>query len=246
MKITKARLRQIIKEEVEAIEEKYYDSLKDVENYVDADELVGQRLWVHTNRTHRNQGRNGMIGIYGVNRRGNKTGSPLYYTNCIRLSSPIVFQVAGGKSVQTIKDTGKRTLVAGVSGTVIETREEEGPGSDFEVVKFDPFGKGFFFTDSNPDTPLKTGDEVFFRASEDGQWEFLVKNPRGGEMGQLQEELTKQDKTDVKKMVEKELEKMLKKKETKDQMGEIVKKIMKKLYKDLSLEHPYIIDRIKI
>jgi hypothetical protein len=41
----------------------------------------------------------------------------------------------------------------------------------------------------------------------------------------INEELTRQDKTDVK---------------------EIVKKIMKKLYKDLSLEHPYIIDRIKI
>ena len=62
----------------------------------------------------------------------------------------------------------------------------------------------------------------------------------------LQEELTRQDKTDVKKMVKDELEKLLKKKDTKDQMGEIVKKIMKKLYKDLSLEHPYIIDRIKI
>lgn len=62
----------------------------------------------------------------------------------------------------------------------------------------------------------------------------------------VNEELTKQDKTDVKKMVEKELEKLLKKKDTKEQVGEIVKKIMKKLYKDLSLEHPYIIDRIKI
>ena len=59
-------------------------------------------------------------------------------------------------------------------------------------------------------------------------------------------EVTRQDKTDVKKMVQDELEKLLKKKDTKDQMGEIVKKIMKKLYKDLSLEHPYIIDRIKI
>jgi hypothetical protein len=62
----------------------------------------------------------------------------------------------------------------------------------------------------------------------------------------INEELTRQDKTDVKKMVKDELEKLLKKKDTKDQMGEIVKKIMKKLYKDLSLEHPYIIDRIKI
>ena len=50
----------------------------------------------------------------------------------------------------------------------------------------------------------------------------------------------------VKKMVQDELDKLLKKKDAKDQVGEIVKKIMKKLYKDLSLEHPYIIDRIKI
>ena len=62
----------------------------------------------------------------------------------------------------------------------------------------------------------------------------------------LKEELSRQDKTDVKKMVKDELEKLLKKKDAKDQMGEIVKKIMKKLYKDLSFEHPYIIDRIKI
>jgi len=62
----------------------------------------------------------------------------------------------------------------------------------------------------------------------------------------LNEELTRQDKTDVKKMVKDELEKLLKKKDTKDQMGEIAKRILKKLYKDLSLEHPYIIDRIKI
>jgi hypothetical protein len=67
-----------------------------------------------------------------------------------------------------------------------------------------------------------------------------------GEEEVINEELTRQDKTDVKKMVQDELGKLLKKKDTKDQMGEIVKKIMKKLYKDLSLEHPYIIDRIKV
>ena len=62
----------------------------------------------------------------------------------------------------------------------------------------------------------------------------------------LNEELTRQDKTDVKKMVKDELEKLLKKKDAKEQVGDVVKKIMKKLYKDLSLEHPYIIDRIKV
>jgi len=60
------------------------------------------------------------------------------------------------------------------------------------------------------------------------------------------EELTAKDKTDIKKMVEDELKKLLKKKDIKEEVGEVVKKIMKKLYKDLSLEHPYIIDRIKI
>lgn len=62
----------------------------------------------------------------------------------------------------------------------------------------------------------------------------------------LKEELTRKDKTDIKKIVQDELGKLLKKKDTKDEMGKIVKKIMKKLYKDLSLEHPYIIDRIKV
>ena len=62
----------------------------------------------------------------------------------------------------------------------------------------------------------------------------------------IKEELTRQDKTDVKKMVKDELEKLLKKKEMKDQISELTKKILKKLYKDLSLEHPYIIDRIKV
>ena len=62
----------------------------------------------------------------------------------------------------------------------------------------------------------------------------------------MNEELTRQDKTDIKKMVQDELDKILKKRETKQEMSEIVKKIMKKLYKDLSIEHSYIIDRIKI
>ena len=62
----------------------------------------------------------------------------------------------------------------------------------------------------------------------------------------VKEELTRSDKTEIKKMIEKELEKLLKKKETKEQIADLTKKIMKKLYKDLSLEHPYIIDRIKV
>ena len=73
------------------------------------------------------------------------------------------------------------------------------------------------------------------------------------------EELTKSDvkdivsaefdrilKKELKDVVRDELIKELGSKKTKDAMGEIAKKVIKKLYKDLSLHHPYIIDRIKV
>ena len=78
----------------------------------------------------------------------------------------------------------------------------------------------------------------------------------------LNEELTKTDKADIKTLISKELDKTLKKevkkiledelskalksKATKEEIGEITKKVMKQLYKDLSYHHPYIIDRIKV
>ena len=60
------------------------------------------------------------------------------------------------------------------------------------------------------------------------------------------EELSKKDKDEIKKMITKELETALKSKEVKEDMGDIAKKVLKKLYKDLSFQHPYIIDRIKV
>ena len=68
------------------------------------------------------------------------------------------------------------------------------------------------------------------------------------------EELTKSDKAEIKRMISKELKKMvedevakaIKSKDIKDDIGDISKKILKKLYKDMSVHHPYIIDRIKV
>tara|TARA_R110002060_G_scaffold49061_2_gene60051 strand:- start:168 stop:716 length:549 start_codon:yes stop_codon:yes gene_type:complete len=178
MKVTKRQLRKVIQEAL-SLQEVYYDSRKPVENYKDADELIGQRLWAHTNRTHRNQGRNGMVGLYGTTGKGTRTGSPLFYTNALRLSSPVVFQVSSGKSLADIEKTGKRTLVAGVSGTVIETNEDTGV-EGFQEVVFDPFAEEkYFFVAESPDEPIATADEVYFKASEEGEWTFLVKNPRG-------------------------------------------------------------------
>ena len=77
------------------------------------------------------------------------------------------------------------------------------------------------------------------------------------------EELTADDKAEIKKIASREAETLLKSKTMKDlvakevektlnsaaskeQIGDITKKVLKKLYKDLSLQHPYIIDRIKV
>jgi hypothetical protein len=51
---------------------------------------------------------------------------------------------------------------------------------------------------------------------------------------------------DTKAMIHDELEKLLNKADTKKDIGEIVKKVLKQLYKDMSVNHPYMIDRIKV
>jgi uncharacterized membrane protein YheB (UPF0754 family) len=95
---------------------------------------------------------------------------------------------------------------------------------------------------------------------------MLLTIPPGYVVEPLNEELTKTDKSDIKKMIsdeldvkfdknlkrelkkalEDELPKALGSKATKEEIGEITKKVLKRLYKDLSLHHPYIIDRIKV
>jgi hypothetical protein len=90
---------------------------------------------------------------------------------------------------------------------------------------------------------------------------MLLIHPPGYGPG-LNEKLTKTDKADIKKIVsdeldnklakelkkilEDELPKALGKKASRDEIGEITKKVLKKLYRDISLHHPYIIDRIKL
>ena len=154
--------------------EEYWDSRKPVEGYVDANELIGQRLWVHTNRTHRNQGYNGMIGIYRVNSKGHRIGSPLQYTNEIRLKGSIVFE-ASETSSETIIKSGKRTLVAGVSGIVEKT---EGDTNGMEEVNFQPEVKWFYRVSDPEKTKITTADEIYFSADESGKYIIFAKNPR--------------------------------------------------------------------
>ena len=156
-------------------EEVYYNSRKEVEGYVDANDLVGQRLWFHTNRTHRNNGWNGMIGIYDTTPSGRKEGYAGRYTNEVRVSEPVFFQTseAGAKS---IKENDKRILIAGVSGVVIPTNNDT---SGMVKVTYNHFDVAYFhIIDDEDKKEVKSAKEVYFNATEEGQWDIWVKDPQ--------------------------------------------------------------------
>ncbi len=74
------------------------------------------------------------------------------------------------------------------------------------------------------------------------------------------EELTKADVKDIvsseiekqlsskkiKKIIEDEITAALRKPKNKEEVADIAKKVLKRLYKDMSVQHPYMIDRIKV
>ena len=160
---------------LKTFEEVYYDSRKEVEGYVDANDLVGQRLWFHTNRTHRNNGWNGMIGIYDTTPSGRKEGYAGRYTNEVRLSEPVFFQ-SSEAGAKTIKETDKRILIAGVSGVVIPTNNDT---NGMIQVTYDPFGAGYFHIIGDEEKKeVISAEEVYFIASEEGQWEIWTNNPK--------------------------------------------------------------------
>jgi hypothetical protein len=169
----------------ENLDEEYYDSRKEVEGYVDAEELVGKLLWFHTNRTHRNQGKNGMVGVYSVKSKDTMGTSLNIYTNEVRIQSPIYFQTSesGSERIRNSKEkdggAGTRTLVAGVSGVVVPT--DSGNTSGMELANFNPFDSTapwFYLNNDGEKKEIISADEVYFYATEEGQWFFYVKNPQ--------------------------------------------------------------------
>lgn len=152
--------------------EMYFDEKSDVDGYVDANDIVGQRLWFHTNRTHRNNDCNGMIGIYDVTNSGRKTGYAGRYTNEVRLKSPIFFQTSEAGS-ERIKRTNTRHLISGVSGVVVPTDDDI---TDMIKITYSPFGHGYFH-EIGDDREIISGEEVYFNATRKGTWELYIKNP---------------------------------------------------------------------
>lgn len=160
---------------LKTFEEVYYDSRKDLEGYVDTNDLVGKRLWFHTNRTHRNNGYNGMIGVYDTTPSGRKSGLAGRYTNEVRLSEPIFFQTSES-GANTIKGSGDRILIAGVSGVVVPTNNDT---NGMVKITYNPFDIAYFHEiDDEDKKEIVSAEEVYFNASEDGNWEIWAKNPK--------------------------------------------------------------------
>jgi hypothetical protein len=166
----------------ENLDEEYYESLGEPMGgkYVDASELLGQTLFFHTNRSNRNAKRNGMIGTYGVTSTGKKSNSPEYlYTNEVKMVNAKF--TASEKATAATQETGKRTVHAGVTGTVVPL-DEFGSGIPAD---FNPFGEKpvpwFFLKHDKEKKELVGASEVYFLATEDGQWKILVKDPIFGE-----------------------------------------------------------------
>jgi hypothetical protein len=156
-------------------EEVYYNSRKEVEGYVDANDLVGQRLWFHTNRTHRNNGWNGMIGIYNTTPSGRKEGYAGRYTNEVRISEPIFFQTSES-GADSIKETGKRILIAGVSGVVVPTNNDT---NGMVEITYNPKDVAYFhIIDDEDKKEIVSAEEVYFNATEEGNWNIWARNPK--------------------------------------------------------------------
>jgi hypothetical protein len=153
------------------------------EGYSESSEHIGERIWVHTNFTHRNNKHNGAVGVYTPKSNGFKQGSPQWYTNEVRIQGPIVFEQSesGAKRIQK---TGSKSLVAGVSGIVVPSGKlsnGKGDTSGMEMVTYNAKeGLGYFHlvNDSvQPPRKIIGGSEVYIWCSEEGKFGFYVKAP---------------------------------------------------------------------
>ena len=175
MKLTKEKLLELVQEVLYPLEVDGGIMRGTHELYKDALEHVGERVWVHTERTQRNRKFNGMIGVYKAGNSNNRVGSPYFKTNAIALKD-CVFQVSGGKAIDSIQTTGKRTLVAGAVGDIVNISEEQYnpalgiPKQPFIEISFNPMVGHFYALNDPEQKRLVECALLYFTASEDGKW----------------------------------------------------------------------------
>lgn len=145
--------------------------------YFESDDYIGKRIWVHTNRTNRNNNRNGMIGVYYPKesaRVQKRTEKRYGYTNDVRLVD-CVFDV-NKPCIKRIKETGDRKLCAGILGTVVSTEGGDGGYVPFVFNPMEDVDYNYLAGDSSKREVIGAG-EVHLYATESGDYIQLLKNP---------------------------------------------------------------------
>jgi len=173
------QLRKLIQRTIkECLNEMYRDDLKSNKDYINSDDILGDNVWIHTNFTNRNQGRNGLIGLYKPNAKGYKSGSPIGYTNEIRLGGKLVFEQSE-KGAEWIFKNQLKQLTAGISGVVLPT--DSGNTSGMDLVTYNAKeGLGYFhLVNETSEKPKKIigASEVYLFATEALRYMLYVKNP---------------------------------------------------------------------
>lgn len=172
-------LRKLIQKTIkECLNEMYRDDLKSNKDYINSDDILGDNVWIHTNFTNRNQGRNGLVGLYKPNAKGYKSGSPIGYTNEIRLGGKLVFEQSEKGAERVFKNQSKE-LIAGISGVVLPT--DSGNTSGMDLVTYNAKeGLGYFhLVNETSEKPKKIigASEVYLFATEALRYMLYVKNP---------------------------------------------------------------------
>lgn len=109
-----------------------------------------------------------------------KKGLAGQYTNEVRLSEPIFFQTSESGAKQIIANN-KRTLIAGVSGKVVPTNNDISGMVKITYNPFDEEAPWFYKEGDSEKKEIVSATEVYFYATENGEWHIFALNPKYGE-----------------------------------------------------------------
>jgi len=150
----------------------------------DSPELLGKKVWFHTNRHNIKFKRNGAFGVFGLTKTGKKDSKPgiIGYTNDILIGGDVNFDISPGyhEIMRTTKDKGqmsKRQQKVGVGGTVLELPDDPMTFKEGSVeIKYNPFFSDFFYT-ANGTQKVVGADYVYAEYRPDGMYSLHAIDP---------------------------------------------------------------------
>ena len=105
-----------------------------------------------------------------------RTPGKIYKADSSNNDEPVSTLQTSESGAETIKQSDKRILIAGVSGVVVPTNNDT---TGMIKITYNPFDVAYFHEISDEDKKeIVSAEEVYFSASEDGNWEIWAKNPK--------------------------------------------------------------------